>query len=198
MAAVTSRTWNLQPDGTHGLFAGAVDEPAAFATGERAVLMLLIHETATATGFRTNVGMFNGSGDTIEMIADFRGANGSSYGTQTDTLRPGEFIQKDRIFRAVTSGRMDDPYLLVTTQSTGGRFLAYATVVDSETGDSVFIPAISGPGQEPAAINTLVATQTAFETLGEFGTGQLQSRHQSQRLHRSRVPPTRWSAPSTA
>ncbi|HSO23532.1 MAG TPA: hypothetical protein VLT81_11515, partial [Chondromyces sp.] len=171
----TSRTYNLQPDGTYGLFAGAVNELAAFAAGERAVLMQLTHDTATQTGFRTNVGMLNCSGDTIELVADFRGANGASYGTQTYTLRPWEFIQKDRIFRAVTSGRVDDGYILFTTQSTGGRFLAYATVVDNETGDSVFIPAISVLGQEPAAINTLVATQAAFENLGGLGTGQLPS-----------------------
>ncbi len=171
----TSRTYNLQPDGTYGLFAGAVNELAAFAAGERAVLMQLTHDTATQTGFRTNVGMLNCSGDTIELVADFRGANGSSYGTQSYTLRPWEFIQKDRIFRAVTSGRVDDGYILFTTQSTGGRFLAYATVVDNETGDSVFIPAISVLGQEPAAINTLVATQAVFETLGGLGTGQLPS-----------------------
>ena len=35
-----------------------------------------------------------------------------------------------------------------------------------ETGDSVFIPAISVLGQEPAPVNTLVAVQTVFDGLG--------------------------------
>ena len=48
-------------------------------------------------------------------------------------------------------------------------------MVDNKTGDSVFIPAISVLGQEPAAINTLVATQSAFETMGLIGQGEVPS-----------------------
>jgi hypothetical protein len=171
----TSRTYNLQPDGTYGLFAGAVNEAAAFAAGERAVLMQLTHDTTTSTGFRTNAGMVNCSPNTIELTADFRTSNGSSLGTQTYTLRPYEFIQKDRIYRAVTSGAVSDGYIIFTTQNTGARFLAYATVVDNETGDSVFIPAISVLGQEPVAIDGMTVTQAAFDALGQIGQGDVPS-----------------------
>ena len=172
----SSRTYNLKPDGrTYGQFAGAVNELAAFAAGERAVLMQLTHDTATTTGFRTNVGMVNCSAGTVNLTADFRTATGASLGTKTYPLRPWEFIQKDRIFREITAGVVPDGYILLTTDSEGARFLAYATVVDNTTGDSVFIPAISVLGQEPAAINTLVATQAAFETLGAIGAGQIPS-----------------------
>ncbi len=172
----SSRTYNLRPDGrTYGQFAGAVSELAAFARGERAVLMQLTHDTATTTGFRTNVGMVNCSSSTVNLTADFRTANGASLGTKTYTLRPWEFIQRNKIFREITAGAVADGYIILTTDTEGARFLAYATVVDNKTGDSVFIPAISVLGQEPAPINTLVATQSAFETMGLIGQGQVPS-----------------------
>ncbi len=171
----SSRTYNQQPGGTYGQFAGGVNELMAFARGERAVLMQLTHDTATNSGFRTNVGMVNCSAATVNLLADFRGANGASLGTKTYTLRPWEYIQKDRIFRDVTANAVADGYVILTTDTADARFLAYATVVDNTTGDSVFIPAISVLGQEPAPINTLVATQAAFETMGLIGQGDVPS-----------------------
>jgi hypothetical protein len=107
------------------------------------------------------------------LTADFRNASGTSLGTRTYSLDPWEFDQEDRIFRAVTGGSVDDGYIVLTTATEGARYLAYATVIDNETGDSIFIPAISVLGQEPAPVSPLLAAQTVFDGLGQIGQGDV-------------------------
>jgi hypothetical protein len=52
------------------------------------------------------------------------------------------------IFALVTDQDVADGYALVRTRSSGGRFFAYASVVDNRSGDAVFIPAQEeGPTQ---------------------------------------------------
>jgi hypothetical protein len=169
----TSRTYNLTSGGTYGQFAATIHGSQAFATGERALLMQLTHNNSTTSGFRTNVGMVNLSDQTINLDLDLRSAAGTSYGTRSYPLRPYEFIQKDKIFKSVTSGDVNDGYIVMTSQSAGARFLAYATVIDNQTGDTVFIPAISVLAAEPAAASFIPAAEAAFSAMGLFGQGTL-------------------------
>jgi len=171
----TSRTYNLTTTGTYGQFAGTVHGSQAFVTGERALLMQLTHNASTTSGFRTNVGMVNCSGATIVLDLDLRSAAGTSYGTMSYTLRPYEFIQKDKIFKRVTSETVSDGYILITSSSAGARFLSYATVIDNQTADSVFIPATSVLGVEPTAAAFIPAAEAAFAAMGQLGQGDVPS-----------------------
>ncbi len=169
----TSRTYNLTDVGTYGQFAASVHGSQAFVTGERALLMQLTHDASTTSGFRTNVGMVNLSGSSIVLDLDFRAADGTSYGTVSYTLEPYEFIQKDKIFKQVTSGTVDDGYIVITSSSAGARFLAYATVIDNRTADSIFIPAISVLASEPTPASFIPAAEAAFAGIGLLGQGNL-------------------------
>ena len=171
----TSRTYNLTDTGTYGQFAGTVHGLQAFATGERAVLMQLTHNASNTTGFRTNVGMVNCSGNTTVLDLDFRSSDGTSYGTASYTLRPYEFIQKDKIFKQVTSSTVSDGYIVITSSSAGARFLAYATVIDNLTADSIFIPATSVLAAEPTPAAFIPAAEAAFAALGLIGQDDLPS-----------------------
>lgn len=171
----TSRTYNLTTTGTYGQFAGTVHGSQAFITGERALLMQLTHNASTTSGFRTNVGMVNCSDATIVLDLDLRSAAGTSYGTMHYTLRPFEFIQKDKIFKRVTSNTVSDGYIVITSPSAGARFLAYATVIDNQTADSVFIPAISVLAAEPTAASFIPAAEAAFAAMGQLGQGDVPS-----------------------
>lgn len=171
----TSRTYNLTDSGSYGQFAGSVHGSQAFVTGERALLMQLTHDASTATGFRSNVGMVNCSDRTIEIDLEFHSSDGASLGTKSYTLRPYEFIQKDKIFRRVTSGTVSDGYIVMTSSTTGARFLAYATVIDNPTGDSVFIPATSVLAAEPTAASFIPAAEAAFSSMGLLGQGDIPS-----------------------
>ena len=171
----TSRTYNLTDSGTYGQFAATIHGSQSFVTGERALLMQLTHDASTTSGFRTNVGMVNVSGQTIVLDLDFRSASGSSYGTMSYTLRPYEFIQKDKIFKRVTSSTVDDGYIVLTSATSGARFLAYATVIDNQTADSIFIPAISVLSAEPTAAAFIPAAEAAFGAMGLIGQGAVPS-----------------------
>ncbi len=171
----TSRTYNLTNTGTYGQFAGTVHGSSAFVTGERALLMQLTHDTSNSFGFRTNVGMVNCSGATIDLDLDFFSSNGTSLGTLSYTLRPYEFIQKDKIFKNVTSSTVSDGYIVITSSTAGARFLAYATVIDNQTGDSIFIPATSVLAAEPTAASFIPAAEAAFTAMGLIGQGDLPS-----------------------
>jgi len=171
----TSRTYNLTDSGTYGQFAGSVPGSHAFVTGERAVLMQLTRSVPVTTGFRTNVGMVNLSGVTIVLDLSFYSANGTSLGTESYTLRPYEFIQEDKIFRNVTSGSVEDGYIILTSSTADARYLAYATTVDNRTGDSIYIPAASILAAEPTAAAFIPAAEAFFAVMGEFGQGELPS-----------------------
>ena len=167
----TSRTYNLTSDGTFGQFGGTVHGSQAFATGERALLMQLTHNASDNTGFRTNVGVVNLTAQTIVVDFDLRSANGTSLGTLSESLEPFMFIQKDKIFKRVTSQTVSDGYVVVTSATSGARFLAYATVIDNRTGDSIFIPATSVLASEPTPAAFIPAAEAAFGAMGLIGQG---------------------------
>jgi len=171
----TSRTYNLTTTGTYGQYGGTVHGAHAFSTGERALLMQLTHNASTAVGFRTNVGLVNCTNQTITVDLDLRSASGTSYGTLSYSLRPYEFIQKDKIFKRVTSNTVSDGYIHITSPTSGARYLAYATVIDNVTGDSVFIPAASVLEAEPTPASFIPFAETAFSVMGLLGQGNIPS-----------------------
>jgi hypothetical protein len=75
----------------------------------------------------------------------------------------------------VASSDVDDGYIVMTSQTAGARFLAHATVIDNQTGDTVFTPAISVLAAEPAAASFIPAAEAAFSDMGLFGQGTLPS-----------------------
>ena len=174
-AITTSRTYNFTSTGTYGQYGGTVHGSHAFVTGERALLMQLTHNASNSSGFRTNVGLVNLSNQTITVNLDLRSASGTSYGTLSYPLRPFEFIQKDKIFKRVTSNTVSDGYIHITSPTSGARYLAYATVIDNVTGDSVFIPAASVLEAEPTPASFIPFAETAFSAMGLLGQGQIPS-----------------------
>ena len=137
--------------------------------------MQLTHDASTTTGFRANVGVVNLTAQTIIVDFDLRSANGTSLGTLSESLEPFKFIQKDKIFKRVTSQTVSDGYIFVTSATSGARFLAYATVIDNRTGDSIFIPATSVLASEPTPAAFIPAAEAAFGAMGQIGQGTVPS-----------------------
>lgn len=137
--AITSRTYNQVPDGTYGQFIPGIPDWDAILYGEEVRLLQLTHDISTTTGYRSNIGFLNGVNMTITVEVKLFDASGALLATLTYDLRPYEFRQIDKIFRNVPAGVVADGYALLRSTTRGGRFFAYAAVIDNATGDPVCI-----------------------------------------------------------
>jgi len=139
---ITSRTFNDTASGTYGQFVQGLPEASAIAYGETGALIQLSQSTRTDRGFRTNLGMVNITPATLSVQVDLFGSSGTQFGSLTYALRPYEYRQVNEIFKQVTQSDLADGYALVTTTTPGGKFFAYASVIDNRSGDGVHIPAL--------------------------------------------------------
>jgi len=79
------------------------------------------------------------NGDDVKVEAD---GSGTLFRATQLTLAPHLHWQLGSVFAHFTDSEVSDGYIVVSTDTADGRFLAYASVVDNHTGDPVFIPAI--------------------------------------------------------
>lgn len=151
---VNSRTYNLIGPNSAGLpvgasfgqFVPAVSADDAIAEGDEGRLVQLTQRDASSLAdFRTNVGIVNATGQTIDVQIDLYNADGTLLGSVSggDTqLLPYEFRQINAILGRFTSWCADG-YAVVQTTTPGGSLFAFGSVVDNHlTGDPIFIPAV--------------------------------------------------------
>ena len=179
---VTSRTYNLVGPGAAGLPQGAsfgqfvrgVSEESAIPYGQEGRLIQLTQRDASSgLDFRTNVGFVNLTSSTLEIRIDLFGADGTFLGTRSGDetrLRAYEFRQLTEVLKPY--GTIADGYAVLRTTTPGGRFLAFATVIDNHlSGDPVFVPAavtipvvVPTPTPAPTATPTRTPGPTATPT----------------------------------
>lgn len=163
---VTSRTYNLVGPGASGLPQGAsfgqfvrgVPEEKAIPYGrEGRLIQLTQRDASSGLDFRTNVGFVNVGTSTIDLRLDLYRADGTWLGARSgdDTrLRAREFRQISEVFKPF--GTVTDGYAVVRTTTPGGRFFAFATVIDNHlSGDPIFVPALE---TAPSAVPTPTPT----------------------------------------
>jgi hypothetical protein len=138
---VTSRTYNNQPGGTYGQFIAGVVDDDAVPYGRSARLVQLSQSASSATGYRTNLGVVNATASSLAVEVVLYRGDGTKLGSTVVTLAGYEYRQVDRIFTTVTSGEVSDGYAVLRTPTPGGRFFAYASVVDNRSGDPIYVPA---------------------------------------------------------
>ena len=137
---ITSRTYNDTGHGTYGQFIPAAEDGEA--AGANAVRLVQLTGSADpATGFRTNIGVLNVTPDPIDVVIDLHDADGSILGSVPISLPPYGARQVTDVFAAIGAGDVPDGWASVRTTTGGGRFVAYASIVDNRTGDPVYVPA---------------------------------------------------------
>jgi len=168
----SSRTFNNQPAGTYGQFVPAALDSQAVGSGQEARLIQLTHDPDLSAGYRTNIGFVSAVGSAITLEIDLYTADGVLLGTVTETLKPFEYRQIDKIFERVTGGSVADGYAVLSSATAGARFFAYASVIDNRTGDPVLVPAfrVSAGGTPPVveglAIGTVDGANTMMSLMG--------------------------------
>jgi len=101
---------------------------------------VLLH-LAKGPASRTNVGLVETAGGTITLELTLFDADGRPVGApQRHALGPWELVQINDIFAAVGAPALPAARLEITRSSGEGSFFAYASVVDTTSGDAVFVP----------------------------------------------------------
>ncbi len=135
----TSRTYNAGgANGTFGQFVGSDLGVNAIGPGDGPLTMI---QLAGNLSYRTNIGISEASGHSAQVkISLYDGDTGTVLGTpQTITVKPFSNEQKD-LFKLVGAPDTDNAYATAEVVGGVGRIVAYATVVDHNTGDAIFIP----------------------------------------------------------
>jgi plastocyanin len=153
---VTSRLFSTAPQDSVGMFIPGLDESDAHPT---TVLTSIRHDPGTASGFRTNVGLFNpgDSAVTVTFTIFENGTNQLGPPVTTTAPVPGHSgAQINGIFdRAGAAGVSTENAVIVVSAS--GAVFSYAAVLDNRTADPIFVV---GAQDLPQQAITPVATAT--------------------------------------
>jgi len=140
-AFVTSRTYNDAENGTYGQYVPAIPESEAFDNTRPAQLIQLSQSIDDGRGYRTAIGLINLTDKNLRLSLRFYSSTGKFFGPLTQSLGPYQYVQLDKVFKTITFLEVPDGFVEISTFTPGGRFLAYASVVDNRSGDAIFIPA---------------------------------------------------------
>jgi len=138
-AAAFSTTYNAASAGRLGQGVPAVRQSEAAVFGEEIRLLQLSGSGDRAAGMRTNIGCVNVSTVPLDVEIALYRSPADAVGTLAVTLAPLEWRQLTDVFRLVSS-QVEDGFAIVRSATPGGRFLAYASVVDNASGDPFLIP----------------------------------------------------------
>ncbi|HEX6161261.1 MAG TPA: CHRD domain-containing protein [Thermoanaerobaculia bacterium] len=131
-----SRIYNDQRARDTGTFGQFVPALGADYNRTSGALPMLSNQQGL-TGFRSNIGWFNGSNATSTVTFRAHRPNGTVLQTNTISVPPGQQLQVslNQIFNTLEP--LDQLY--VTFSTTGAPLYVYASVVDNTNGDAVFI-----------------------------------------------------------
>ncbi len=124
-----SRTYNLTDNGTFGQSIPGYAASDLIPANMRQRILFFVEND----DFRTNLGLMNGTGAAIRIQWERFTADGTSVETGFSDLPPWGNIQLNSVFsdeKPVNGGYVD-----VWTETTGGAFAAYGSLLDNETSD---------------------------------------------------------------
>jgi len=137
----TSRTFNTAADGTYGQFIAGV--PAGDAIGEGAKVHIL--QVAKSEHFRANVGFVEVDGSAATVRVAMYSDSGAQLGSRSMELGSFEFFQINDVFSWLGVGPQASVRVTVGIVSGSGRVLAYASVIDNDSSDQVYVPGQQQP-----------------------------------------------------
>lgn len=147
--AVTSRTFSMTPDGnTIGQTVPPARDFVDNTVGDTdlATAVAYVPGLIDNAGFRTNLGAVIGNGSaTSDLVVNVsvRAADGTSAGTRTITVAPGNFTHLQFNVRSIIGTRaMDIGSAEFRITAGNGAVVPYASVIDNATADAVFIAGV--------------------------------------------------------
>jgi hypothetical protein len=132
---VSSRTYNDAFEGSFGQGIPAQGPAEGVRYGAVGRLVGLSASGENDSGFRTNIGLVNLGLDPVAVRIDLFDGDGSNVGDVTRTLAAFEQTQVNGVFPSAA----ETAFAEVWTDTPGGVFLAYGSVVDNRTGDPTYV-----------------------------------------------------------
>jgi len=139
-ASARTSTPNAAGTGVYGFFVDGAKPAAALAAGGRRVSIHLEKDAR----FRTNFGFTEIGGAAVTVRATFFDENGTPLGTRAYPVAANTLVQTSSS-DLVGDTAIPNGYIEFTIDSGAGKVLAFATVVDNITGDSIYVPAEPEP-----------------------------------------------------
>ena len=132
----TSRTYNVGGDnGTFGSFIPSFGPEDAL---DRGILLQVINQPGRP-GFRSNVGFANpGLNPAAVMVEVYDADTRTMIGNRGLDLAPRTFTQINDVFKFIGQRSRETPNATVEFKA-GAPILTYASVIDNESGDSIFV-----------------------------------------------------------
>jgi hypothetical protein len=113
-------------------------------TGQTAMLVGLAHSPDRRSGFRTNLGLVNVADTSTEIELGFFADDGLPIAVRTLTLPGAGFIQRNDVFRELTTAAIAGGRIEVRPLSVDAKVMAYASLVDNLSGDpTLVLPALA-------------------------------------------------------
>jgi len=127
--SATSRTANTAAGTGEAPLVQAAGEESAIRSGEKATFRGLSHDPSHQEAVRTNIGLLNLSAGRIRVRITPYDALARRLGQLEGDVPSRGFLQVDDIFAQVKAGAVSDGSAVVDTFTSGGAFLAYASVI---------------------------------------------------------------------
>jgi hypothetical protein len=136
----SARTSTSGGGDSHSVHIEGMDAATAAGAGEdRHLTQLQNDDTA-----RTNIGVVNASAIPISVAVRFFAADGVFLADRQLELEPFESRQINDVFSSLVSTKaldeLHDAYAVVSSSTIGAAFFTYASVVDNDTNDAIFVP----------------------------------------------------------
>jgi len=144
---VTSRTYNQSAAGTFGQ-----DVPAVAVSNALSATATALFSGLSDSGYRTNTGFFNMTSTPIDLTLTLKRPDGSVQATKPFHL-DGNMMTQVNLFAFMGAGGTATASLAVSG-SGNGSYLGYASIVDNNSGDPVYVPAAlstAAPSNNPPA-----------------------------------------------
>jgi subtilisin family serine protease len=133
----TSRTANHGSTGTYGQYVPAIHPDSGL--DDRGVLIHLDKDDHS----RSNLGIVETDGRSVSVVIEIFDELGRPLGwSRRTTLGPWDSVQINDIFGALGADDQRNARVRLTHDSGMGRFFAYASVIDSRSGDAIFVPVL--------------------------------------------------------
>jgi hypothetical protein len=136
----SARTATTEAGTSHSVCIEGMDAVAAAGAGQgRHLIQLQNDDTA-----RTNIGVISASAISIWVDVRFFAADGVSLGDLRLEVEPFESRQINDVFSSLETTKaldeLHDAFAVVSSSTSGAAFFAYASVVDNDTNDAIFVP----------------------------------------------------------